>query len=72
MRNRTFDPKTARLRQLVADHGLSVADVCALTGRGTSIVHHWMSGKYKQIPNDTLELLIIKVEKLKTDSDTGA
>lgn len=56
-----IDPKTAKFRQLCDEYKLSPTDVCEMTGRGLSIVHHWMSGKYKQIPDHMLELLQLKI-----------
>jgi hypothetical protein len=62
MNESPVDPKTQKLRQLCEDYKLSSADVCQLTGRGISIVHHWMSGKYKQIPEHMLTLLELKLQ----------
>ncbi|MGH9933388.1 MAG: hypothetical protein ACREA9_29750 [Pyrinomonadaceae bacterium] len=62
MNDSPVDPKTEKLRKLCSDNKLSPSDVCDLTGRGISIVHHWMSGKYKQIPDHMLVLLELKIQ----------
>lgn len=71
MLEESIDPKTAKFRQLCADHKLSPTDVCTMTGRGLSIVHHWMSGKYKKIPGHMLELLELKIANGQQSSTKG-
>lgn len=66
-----IDPKTARLRAICEAEHLTPDDICELTGRGKSVVYHWMSGKHKQIPSDMLELLALKIEKRKADNKEG-
>lgn len=58
-----MDAKTRKLRQLCKAHELGTSELCELTGRGESIVHHWLSGKHKQIPDHMLELLELKLAR---------
>lgn len=54
---------TERFRELCKKHGLKVGDVATQTGRSIYTVRHWMSGTRYPIPNDTLELLELKLTK---------
>ena len=61
--SRWDDPvwRTDTLLLLMADHGLTAADVARYFGRSTSTVSHWRSGSHFAIPKDTLRLLMLEL-----------
>lgn len=57
MQPRTFDPRTTRLRAIMARHHLTARDVAELIDRETATVKIWRVGKTRIIPAHTLEVL---------------
>jgi hypothetical protein len=49
--------KTDRLKALMAEFGLSSADVASLTGKALKTVYGWRIGHPYAIPDNTLRLL---------------
>lgn len=54
-------PNTIRLRALMAEHGLSCADVASLLKRSTQTVTEWRCANSRVISQNNLELLELKL-----------
>lgn len=54
---------TARLKELMASHRLSLQDVARLTGRSYGSVLRWRCKSGHPIPSHLLELLELKVRQ---------
>lgn len=58
-----MNPKTTRLRKIMADHGLKSPDVARMLNRKTQTVRLWRSDNERSIPSDALELLEIRIRR---------
>jgi len=63
----TLDPKTQRLRALMAQHGVSIGDVAALLSRSKKTVRMWRSRNEPSIPDAQLELLELKLSQRRVE-----
>ncbi len=61
----TVDNNTNKFRQLVKQYSLSLAAIASISGRSYQRVKDWHSGKYHQIPTDTLSLLEYRLKELR-------
>lgn len=57
----TLDPKTKRLRELMARHHVDIGDVATLLSRSKKTVRMWRSRNEPSIPDGLLELLELKL-----------
>ncbi len=51
-----------QLKQLMADHNLSIQDTAALLGYTEAAIYHWLNGTRK-MPDPILELLTLKLKE---------
>lgn len=54
---------TERFRKFCEDNDLKAKDVAEKMGRSVHTVRHWFSGKRHPIPEETLELIELKLAK---------
>lgn len=67
----TPQARTERLRELMAEYGLSHQRVSRLTGRTLDVVYHWVSGKHYAIPATVLENLELKLQMGMTGDESA-
>lgn len=57
-----MNDRTQALREIAAAHNLGAVGIAEITGRTVDTVYHWLSGKHRVIPQDTLDLLKLRLQ----------
>lgn len=57
-----MNDRTIALREIAAAYNLSATRIAEITGRTVDTVYHWLSGKHRTIPQDTLDLLKLRLQ----------